>query len=182
MGKKQLIFPVRQMTEELMKQLEEENLIVRISPGHDDIVDALEGETSWYALYEGKEGYGPHKIIAITVNRQGFPGFGTHPDQEEFWLIGHPDARPMYILIARMQLEEYERKVKEGSLCEDDFYLLEAKYNDPEVSFFIMKAGVPHGEGIFGGEGRLPSFYVTESRDLPLDLCDNGDYVFSVEQ
>lgn len=178
MGNRVLRIPVREMTPELMEQMEREKLIIRLCPGHDDIMDAPEGETSWYALYEGKEGFGPHKIIAITVNRQGFPGFGTHQDQEEFWLIGQNDSMPMYILVARMQLEEYEKKAVAGTLTEDDFYLLRAKYNDPWVSFFVMRAGVPHGEGIFDRGGKLPSFYVTESRDLPLDLCDNGEYVF----
>ena len=178
MSQKVLKIPVREMTPELMQQMERENLITRICPGHDDIKDAPEGETSWYALYEGKDEFGPHKIIAITVNRQGFPGFGTHKDQEEFWLIGHNDAMPMYILVARMQLEEYLKKVQQGTLTEDDFYMLKAKYNDPEVSYFIMHTGVPHGEGIFDRGGKLPSFYVTESRDLPLDICDNGEYVY----
>ena len=178
MEKKILKLPVREMTPALMEQMEKEGLIMRLSPGHDDMLDTPPGVTGDYALYEGKEGYGPHKIIAITVNRKGFPGFGTHPDQEEFWLIGHNDAMPMYILIARMSLEDYLEKVGNQNLTENDFYLVKAKYNDPEVSFFVMVAGIPHGEGIFEEGGKLPSFYVTESRDLPLDICDNGVYVF----
>lgn len=178
MNRKFLQIPVREMTPELMKQMEAEGLIMRICPGHDDITDAPEGETAWRALYEGKDEYGPHKIIAITVNRQGFPGFGTHQDQEEFWLIGHNDAMPMYILVARMELKAYEEKAAAGTLTADDFYMLRAKFNDPEVSFFVMRQGIPHGEGIFDRGGKLPSFYVTESRDLPLDLCDNKEYVF----
>ena len=39
-----------------------------------------------------------------------------------------------------------------------------------------MKKEIPHGEGIFDKEGICPSFYVTESRHLSLDLCDMGDY------
>ena len=172
--KKTLKLPVREMTQELMAAMEREGLIERLSPGHHEIADAPEGETSWKALYEGVDGYGPHKIIAITVNRKGFPGFGTHPDQEEFFLIGSNDTIPMYILVARMPLAQYEERRDSGSLTEEDFYLLRAKFNDPEVSFFIMKKGIPHGEGILSDQGALPSFYVTESRDLPLDLCEIG--------
>lgn len=167
--------PVREMTPELMRQMEREGLITRLCPGRHDLPDTPRGETGWAALYEGKEGYGPHKIIVVTVNRPGFPGFGTHPDQEEFWLVGHEHAIPMYILIARMDRTAFEAKVQADSLTPDDFYLLRAKINDPEVSFFVMHSGIPHGEGIFDGEGVLPSFYVTESRDLPLDLCDFGN-------
>ena len=174
MEKKRLALPVREMTPELMKEMESQGLIIRLAPRRHDIENAPEGETSWMSLYDGAEGYGPHKIIAITVNRMGFPGFGTHPDQEEFWLIGDNASIPMYILVARMKREEYEAKRDAGQLTEDDFYLLKAKYNDPEVSFFVMVSGVPHGEGILERGEKLPSFYVTESRDLPLDLCEVG--------
>ncbi len=170
-----LRIPVREMTKELMTAMEEEGLIVRLAPHHHDI-ETPYGETWFEDLYEGAEGYGPHRLIALTVNRENFPGFGTHPDQEEFWLIGDNNAKPMYILVARMHLTAFQKKVQEQTLTADDFYLLKAKYNDPEVSFFVMKKEIPHGEGIFDKEGICPSFYVTESRHLSLDLCDMGDY------
>ena len=163
-----------EMTPELMQKMEDEGLIERLCPGKHDLNDTPRGETRGASLYEGVEGYGPHKIIVVTVNREGFAGFGTHPDQEEFWLVGSRDAMPMYILIARMDRESFEVKAKAGTLTKDDFYLLLAKYNDPLVSFFIMKRNIPHGEGIFDEGGLMPSFYVTESRDLPLDLCEIG--------
>ncbi len=167
--------PVREMTKELMESMEEEGLIVRLAPHKHDI-ETPYGNT-WFAdLYEGREGYGPHRLIALTVNREGFPGFGTHPDQEEFWLIGDNEAKPMYILVARMPLAQFQEKVREETLEAEDFYLLKAKYNDPEVSFFVMKKEIPHGEGIFDRDGICPSFYVTESRYLPLDLCSMGKY------
>lgn len=175
MENKVLKVPVTEMTPEVMQKMEDEGLIIRLAPHHHDI-DTPFGNTWFEALYEGAEGYGPHKIIALTVNRPGFPGFGTHPDQEEFWLIGDNGAKPMYILVARMPLKEYREKLEAGKLTENDFYLLRARYNDPEVSFFVMKAGIPHGEGIFEKTGINPSFYVTESRDLPLDICGTGDY------
>lgn len=171
---RRLALPVLEMTPQIMQKMEDEGLIVRLCPGRHEVSDTPRGETVGPALYESVDGYGPHKIIIVTVNREGFPGFGTHPDQEEFWMLGPEDAMPMYILVARMDREHFEEKVKAGTLAEDDFYLLLAKYNDPEVSFFIMNRNIPHGEGIFDEGGRLPSFYVTESRDLPLDLCETG--------
>lgn len=170
-----LKIPVREMTKELMTKMEEEGLIIRLAPHHHDI-ETPYGNTWFEDLYEGEEGYGPHRLIALTVNRENFPGFGTHPDQEEFWLIGDNEAKPMYILVARMPLAEFQKKVREKTLTKEDFYLLKAKYNDPEVSFFVMKKEIPHGEGIFDKEGINPSFYVTESRRLPLDLCDMDGY------
>lgn len=165
----------REMTPELMDKMEKEGLIIRLCPNHHDM-DTPHGETYAKMLYEGVEGFGPHKIIAITVNKKNFPGFGTHPDQEEFWMIGNNEAKPLYILVARMQRAEFEEKVKQETLMPEDFYLLKVKFNDPEVSFFVMRVGIPHGEGIFDEEGMNPSFYVTESRNLPVDLCDMGCY------
>ncbi|MCR4892950.1 MAG: hypothetical protein K5989_12310 [Lachnospiraceae bacterium] len=175
--KDKINIPIQEMTPDLMKKMEKEGLIIRICPHHDDIETPF-GETWYHSLYEGKDGFGPHKIIAITVNREMFPGFGTHHDNEEFLLIGDNNCRPMYILIARMQRDIFEKKVKENSLNAEDFYLVKAKFNDPEVSFFSMNTGIPHGEGILPNDSgeMLPSFYVTESRELPLDLCGFGNY------
>lgn len=180
MEKIRLEIPVREMTPEVMETMEREGLITRLCPNRHDI-ETPPGNTWFQELYQGEEGFGPHKIIAITVNRENFPGFGTHPDMEEFWLIGNNESKTMYLLTARMQRREFEEKVKEKNLKPEDFYLLKCKFNDPQVSFFVMNKGIPHGEGLMGGEGPLPSFYVTESRDLPLDLCDWGDYVIEKE-
>ena len=50
---------------------------------------------------------------------------------------------------------------------------IECRYNDPDTSFFVVLAGVPHGEAIVPAPSKpAPSFYVTETRDLPLDLID----------
>ena len=43
-----------------------------------------------------------------------------------------------------------------------------------------LLADVPHGEAITATEGRAPTFYVTESRDLPNDLFDLGSYELAV--
>ena len=175
MEKKTINIPVREMTADLMEKMEQEGLITRLCPNRHDI-ETPEGNTWYKSLYEGAEGYGPHKIIALTVNRENFPGFGTHPDMEEFWLIGNNDSKPMSLLVARMGREELEKKVGDQTLEAGDFYLIKTRFNDPEVSFFVMNRGIPHGEGVFDKEGLCPSFYVTESRDLPLDLCDMGNY------
>lgn len=170
-GSKKIVLEPVEMTQDLMEELETQGLIIRLCPHHDDL-DAKKGETLGRILYEPKEGYGPHKLITVTVNREGFPGFGTHPDKEEFWLIGDSDTNPMYILIARMRLDEFKRKLKQDALSAVDFILMKAKYNDPWVSFFVMNELVPHGEGILDLDKGMPSFYVTESRDLPLDIVD----------
>lgn len=170
----------QEMTPQLMEQLEREGLIRRLAPGLDDL-DARPGETLGGDLYEPQEGYGPHKVITVTVNRESFAAFGTHPDNEEFWMVGESGRRPLYLAIARMARPALEEKLRAGTVTPQDFVLLEMKYNDPQVSFFVMRAGIPHGEAVAPGTGAPPSFYVTESRDLPLDVMDMQGYALQVD-
>ena len=164
------------MTAKLMAHLEELGLIIRLRPGGHDLA-AQPGETLGESIYETADRYGPHKLIAVTVNRAEFAAFGTRPDNEEFLLIGNPDSQPMYLAVALCMREEFEDKVKTGRLTASDLVMIECRYNDPETSFFVMLAGVPHGEAIVPAAGKPPpSFYVTESRDLPLDIIDLRKY------
>ena len=178
---KRLAIKPTEMTREVMMDLEARGLIIRLCPHNKDF-DAPRGETTWRLMYEPKEGYGPHRLIAIRVNREPFAGFGTHPDNEEFWCVGSEDTQPMYLAIALISNEEMLAKIADGTLSEQDFIMLRVRYNDPEVSFFVMRAGVPHGEAIVD-HGKPPAyFYVTESRDLPLDLTDMGEFELAVEE
>jgi hypothetical protein len=169
-----------EMTSRVMADLEKKGLIIRLCPGHDDL-GAAPGETVWKLLYEPREGYGPHRLISVTVNREAFAGFGTHPDNEEFWLIGSGDTQPMYLAISFLDEAELAEKIAAGTLTESDFIALRIKYNDPDLSFFVMRAGVPHGEAIVDCGKKPPSFYVTESRNLPLDLTAFGNYELKIQ-
>ena len=135
------------MTPKLMAHLEELGLIIRLRPGGHDLA-AQPGETLGESIYETADRYGPHKLIAVTVNRAEFAAFGTHPDNEEFLLLGNPDSQPLYLAVALCLRPEFEEKVKTGRLTAADFVMIECRYNDPEVSFFVMRADVPHGEAI----------------------------------
>jgi hypothetical protein len=168
-----------EMTEQIMEGLEQKGLIMRLCPCHDEL-DAPCGETLWKLIYKPKEGYGPHRLISVTVNREEFAGFGTHPDNEEFWLLGDNDTQPMYLVISFLTEEVLAVKINTGTLEENDFIVLHIKYNDPRVSFFVMCAGVPHGEAILDRGMRPPSFYVTESLNLPLNLTRFGDYQLKI--
>ncbi|MDR2433228.1 MAG: hypothetical protein LBD47_01495 [Treponema sp.] len=170
-----------EMTGQIMDDLEKKGLIMRLCPGHDEL-DAAPGETVWKLLYEPKEGYGPHRLISVTVNREEFAGFGTHPDNEEFWLVGGGDTQPMYLAISFLGEAELAAKIAAGTLTESDFIALWIKYNDPELSFFVMRAGVPHGEAIVNCGKRPPSFYVTESLNLPLNLTAFGGYELKIKR
>jgi hypothetical protein len=167
-----------EMTKEVMQRLEDKGLIYRLYPGHHDL-DVPEGETRVRSLYECQDKFGPHKLIVVTVNRPGLPGFGSHPDVEDFILMGDPNTKPLYLVIALCLKTELEQKIMDQTLTEADFITLKVKYNDPEVSFFSMLKDVPHGEGVADSEGKPASFYVTEPRDLPLELSNLGCYRFT---
>ena len=168
-----------EMTPEVMQDLENRGLIIRMRPGAHSL-DAINVETLGESLSETDDRFGPHKLITVTVNREQFAGFATHPDNEEFLLIGEPDTKPMFLAVALCMRVEFEEKVRTGSLKPNDFVLLHCKYNDPEVSFFVMLKDVPHGEAIVEADLPPATFYVTESRDLPLDVIQMRKYRLKV--
>lgn len=180
MGKINIELPPVNMTKEVMQELEEKGLVINLRPGQHDIESPI-GETTWKLLYEPEENYGPHRLIVVCVNRQEFTAFGTHPDGEEFLLIGNKETQPMYLAIALISKEELEMKINEETLTSEDFVLLRVRYNDPEVSFFVMCPDVPHGEAIVDKGKIAASFYVTESRDLPLEITDWKNYKISIK-
>ena len=63
------------MTPRLMAHLEELGLIIRLRPGGHGLA-AQPGETLGESIYESADRYGPHKLIAVTVNRAEFAAFG----------------------------------------------------------------------------------------------------------
>ncbi|MCE5325614.1 MAG: hypothetical protein LLG01_04305 [Planctomycetaceae bacterium] len=178
MAKTIVLKPV-EMTAAVMQMLEDRKLIIRLAPGRHELA-AGAGETLGESIYEAAESLGPHKLIAVTVNRESLAAFGTHVDNEEFLMLGDNGWRAMYLVVALCMREELAAKIAAGRLTADDFVCLKVKYNDPQVSFFTMLKGVPHGECIAPGAGKGASFYVTESRDMGIDLTDFGQYEVKV--
>ncbi len=164
------------MTPEVMQMLEDKGLIIRLCPSHHAFeLQSEDCETK--DIYVSDEKYGPHKIIVVVVDRTAFTAFGTHPDNEEFLLIGgDPAEKKMYLLVALCKKEEFEAKVRENRLTAEDLVCLDCKYNDPEVSFFTMLKDVPHGEATKDEPKKPASFYVTEPNDMGLDAVDFGAY------
>lgn len=169
------------MTPEVMEDLERRNLILRLGARRHELPSQW-GQTLDRPVYDCHERYGPHRLLTVTVNRVAFDDFATHPDNEDFLLLGDPGAKPLYLVVALMRRAELERKVIEGTVSSSDFICLRVAWNDPEVSFFTMLADVPHGEAITDREGLPPSFYVTEGRDLPNDLIDLGPFELIVDE
>ncbi len=170
-----------EMTPSVMRQLEERGLIIRLSPRNHEL-PAEPGETRWAPIYDAAEELGPHRLITISVNATGFLEFGSHADNEEFLLIGDSTMKPLYLVIALCTQSELEEKARGEALSAADFICLCARFNDPEVSFFTMRGGVPHGEAVGRTDGRPATFYVTEPRDLETNLADLGIYEIGVSE
>jgi len=172
----------REMTPELMIDLEKRDLIIRLCPGNHSS-DPGWNESKSNDIYVSDSSSGPHKLIVATINTlTPDPYFGTHIGNEEFLMIGDPSTKPLYLIISLCKRAELIAKIETHSLTADDFIALHIKYNDPEVSFFTMLADVPHGEVTVAGSGRPASFYVTEGRDIKIDLVSFGEYQVNVKQ
>jgi hypothetical protein len=178
MKKKIALKPV-EMTPEIMADLEKRNLIIRLGPRRHELPSEW-GQSRERAVYDSQERYGPHRLLTVTANRLSFADFATHPDNEEFLMIGDPDTKPLFLVIALMYRKELEEKISTGTLIPENFICLRIRWNDPEVSFFTMLSNVPHGETVTSSEGHPPSFYVTEGRDLPNDVIDFGPYELAI--
>ena len=169
------------MTEEVMEGLEKGGLIIRLAPDRHRL-ETPRGQTKGKSLYECDPRYGPHKLITVTVNRASFEAFGTHPDNEDFLLLGDPSSGPLYLVIALLTPRGIEEKVRGGTLCRSDFAALTVRFNDPRVSFFTMLKHVPHGEALAAGARKPSTFYVGESRDLPIAMTDFGPFTLAISE
>ena len=167
-----------EMTPESMQDLHDRGLIIRMGPR---ALDARPGETLGRSLCESAEAFGPPKRITATVGREELTGLAAHPDNEEFLLIADQETSPMYLAIALCMRGDFEEKVKTGNLVPKDLVLLRCRYNDPEVSFFVLRNGMPHSAAIVDLDKSPATFYIAESGDLPRDLLEMRKYRLKVD-
>lgn len=168
-----------EMTVETMKMLEDRGLIIRLCPDRHRL-NIERGKIEGLRIYTGDARYGSHMLLAITIDRQEFSAFGTHPDNEEFMLIGGINEKIMYLAVALYRKDELQKKIDRGTISEEDFVCLKCRYNDPEVSFFTMLKDVPHGEAVEAGDGRPATFYVTEPSLMGLEPTDFKGRILTV--
>lgn len=178
-GKKTLRLTPVKATENIMQMLEDKGLILRLCPGHHRL-EAKDGEISWKPIYEAAERFGPHKLITVTINTDIWFNFGYHEDNEEFLFIGEENTKPMYFVIGIILKDEMETKINEETLSEKDFIVLDMPYNNAQFSFLTLLKDVPHAELTHIGIGKPPSFYVTESKNMPTEKINTGKYEFTI--
>ncbi|MCC8180585.1 MAG: hypothetical protein LIP23_06730 [Planctomycetes bacterium] len=156
-----------------MMNLEAKGLIVRLAPGAHSAGE-VGSDNVGKKLYQPDARYGAHMLQIATIGSPTLKYFGYHDAPEEVWMIGSDAARPLYFVIAVCMADSFRLKAAAGELEQSDFVCLRARYNDPESSFFIMNAGVPHGEFVLPGPADAPSFYVTEPENLAIQLIGFG--------
>ena len=168
-----------EVDEELCAELEQRGLIVRLGPGRHTVA-ASPGRTADRVLHDGADKHGPHRLLAVTVNRSR-PVFEVHPDDEVFWLVGDPAARRLVVTIALCSVHELGRRAGSGELSAANFACLRMRPNDPLTGFFVLRAGVPHAEVAEPGGGAAPSFYVTEGRDLSVEFLELAPFEVEID-
>ena len=92
---------------------------------------------------------------------------------------GGINEKNMLLLVSLLSKGELDARIEAGSVESTDFICLDVVFNDPELSFFVMKKNVPHGECCIGS-GLPATFYVTEGSTLSLEKTDMRDYEFQI--
>jgi hypothetical protein len=163
-----LVIKVEQMNEKNMHHLESLGLIERLMPSRKKHrLNVNPGEGRGEKIYESNTSYGAHALYKCTIDYPDFIKFAIHPDNEEFILLGGIDEKDLLLLIAYDTYELFMDKLNKKQLKSTDFICLKCVFNDPNLSFFVMKKNVPHGEATTGS-GLPSTFYVTEGSRLPL--------------
>jgi hypothetical protein len=163
-----LVIKVEPMNEDNMHYLESLGLIERLMPSRKKHrLNVEPGEGRGEKIYESKPMYGSHTLYKCTIDYPDFTKFAIHPDNEEFILLGGIDEKDLLLLIAYDTYDVFIEKYNKNQLESKDFICLKCVFNDPNLSFFVMKKNVPHGEATIGN-GLPSTFYVTEGSHLPL--------------
>ncbi len=176
-----IIIKPQKMNAKIMDSLEQKGLIIRMMPSRDSHRLAIQsGEARGEYMYKSMATSGTHALMNVALDNTDFINFGTHPDNEEFLLLGGIGEKSLLLLVSYLSREELERKIAAESLTSQDFICLDVVFNDPELSFFVMKKEVPHGECSMGS-GLPATFYVTEGSNLSLDKTDFKNYSLCIE-
>jgi len=166
---------IHKCTEDKMKLLESKGVISRLTPGG-HLLNVGHNESRHETIYASEERFGPHKLICVTINKDNYDRFLYHNENEEFLLLDRVESTPLIMLFALCSNEALELKIKNRSLGEEDFLVMEMVNNDPNLSFFTMNKRFAHVEMCHSISDQPPSFYVTESRDIDECFIDFKEY------
>lgn len=160
-----------EMTKTLMNELEDFGLLQSIAPAEQDEIESVK------TIYRSDGKFGGHKLIHVRVERVHVEEMISHPEGEDFMLIGPNECKKLYLLIAKDKGQAFCERLRHNNLTPEDFYLIDCNFNDYALSFFTMNKGTWHNELTEEGIGILPSFYVGESSDLQEYKVEVGEII-----
>lgn len=167
-------------TAEIMAFLEDKGVIRRLLPGRDRL-KVEPGDSKWREIYAAQDRFGPHKLIAVTINREQPQALAYHSDAEDFMLIDSPDAADLILTVALVPYDKLQEKIRENTVSQEDFMALRCRANDPLTSFFTMNPYYAHVETCGHVSDCPPSFYVAESRHLDENAIDFKGYQLIIQ-
>lgn len=184
MCKYQIVLKPSIPTEELFAAMEAEGLIIMLN-GDFNVrrgykSEGVKNTNKVHTIYQTKGFFGGHKLIHVELYEDRMTKLTSHPEPEDFILAGNSQAEPFVIIISRLQHEMLIAKLEEETLIESDFYCFYAPVNQPNLMCFTMMPEYPHAELLIAPlkDGELaPTFFVTESRDLPENIIDTEHIV-----
>lgn len=166
--------PVRPVTERILQDLEDRNLIQKFRPV-ERIVNAAPDTIEVDRVYETDPQFGTHMLICVGFNKSVVE-IAYHSDREDFLLINEGrEQKPLILVISLKSAEELQSLAENGKLVAEDLMALELKFNDPRLSFFTMNSFTPHCEWTVPGPGPANVFYVTEPNQLDMQPVSLGD-------
>lgn len=176
----QLIIKPVPASPSLMEFLETKAVITRITP-NSNLQITPKGQNNVSTIYASDVEYGSHKLIAVTINKSELTHLISHPDREDFMLIGQPERTPLILTISLLKELALKEKIKKGMLSSEDFIAFYCDMNNPETSFFTMNPDYPHGESCMIESNFPPSFFVGEPTNLLENFTTLAPYVLSFE-
>lgn len=169
------------ITEDIMKMLEEKNLIFRLSPDK-HLRKAKKETTEVLEIYSSDSKYGGHKLIDVAVNNVNLKNLIYHSENEEFLIIDSEESENLVITMALIDKFELEEKIINKTLCKEDFISFICKKNNPNLSFFTMNKFIPHGETALRESLKPPGFFVTESKNIDENFINLREYSLSIKK
>ena len=162
-------------TEAVFQDLEARKVLMRVFHAHKP--ETVEKEGYHLTKMYGAECKG-HQLISVNYNFTK-PNVGIHPNAELFLVLAEDPTlyKNLYLLTAKGNVDFIYEKIKNGTLCCDDFVIIKLTYNNPSLSCFTMNAGIPHCELTDDCDDKLPpQFYVSEPLDMETTQIKLGKY------
>jgi len=162
---KRIRLQAQRATPELMADLEKRGLLRRLVPS-EKARTVREGDQVVERVELAEQGTGPWQLLVVACNRTKLDHLAAHGDIESWLFFADPRSKPLLYVVSPCGVDEFKRKIADGSLSAADFIVLELRTNDPQTSYFTVPGGVLHDELTFPGPGPGAVFWVPEPSSM----------------